>query len=57
MIRGLIIAWILTLFNFDAIFITAINEIFNKEVSIAVYYFVFAIIGLVLRVIAYIPRG
>jgi hypothetical protein len=43
----LIIAWILSWFKFEKIFIQAIKELFNKEVSKASYYFVFFCIGVI----------
>lgn len=47
MISYLILAWILTLFNFDEIFINAMKELFDADITIATYYFVFAILGLI----------
>ncbi|KOS68941.1 hypothetical protein AEA09_10545 [Lysinibacillus contaminans] len=41
----IIIAWVLSWFNFDRLFIQAFKELFNKEVSKASYYFIFACIG------------
>lgn len=45
MICALILAWILTLFGFDEICITAMKELFSIEITKATYYFVFAILG------------
>ena len=45
MIGGLIIAWILSLFNFDEVCITAMQELFSIEISVATYYFIFAVLG------------
>jgi hypothetical protein len=42
----LIIGWILSWFKFNKLFIQAIQELFNKEISNASYYFVFFCIGL-----------
>ena len=50
MICSLIIAWFLSLFNFDEIFITAIKEIFNFEITTATYYFVFFCIGVIYEI-------
>jgi hypothetical protein len=46
-ITFLLIAWILSWFKFEKIFIQAIKELFNKEVSKASYYFVFFCIGVI----------
>lgn len=44
----LIIAWILTLFDFDNIFINGAKEIFKIDVTSNGYYFVFFLIGLII---------
>jgi len=41
----LLIAWILSWFRFEQLFIQACKELFKKEVSKASYYFVFFCIG------------
>ncbi len=41
----LIIAWILSWFKFEQLFIQAFKELFNKEVTKATYYFIFFCIG------------
>lgn len=41
----LIIAWILSWFKFEQIFVQAIKELFNKEITKASYYFIFFCIG------------
>ncbi|MGB7999369.1 MAG: hypothetical protein WCF60_04620 [Anaerobacillus sp.] len=41
----LIIGWILSWFKFDQIFIQAIQELFNKDITKASYYFIFFCIG------------
>lgn len=46
MVLTLILAWFLQLFGFGDIFIQALNELFNINISLASYYFIFAIIGL-----------
>lgn len=51
MIGTLIIAWILTWFNLDNILIDAINQIFNTEFTVAIYWFIALIIGAVVYVI------
>lgn len=47
LVGGLIIAWILSLFDFHKMFKKAILEIFDKEVSTDFYYVFFALIGLI----------
>ena len=41
----LLIGWILSWFKFNHLFITAFNELFNKEITTASYYFIFFCIG------------
>lgn len=41
----LVIAWLLTWFNFDVIFIRAFAELFNMNITTASYYFIFFGIG------------
>jgi len=43
----LIIAWILSWFKFEQLFIQAIKELFNKELTKASYYFIFFCIGVI----------
>lgn len=47
LIGGLIIAWVLTLFNFDMVCMTALKELINVSISKSTYYFMFAMIGLI----------
>lgn len=47
LIGGLIIAWILTLFNFDMVCMTALKELINVSISKSTYYFMFAMVGLI----------
>lgn len=49
MLATLILAWILTWFNLDTILINAINEIFNTDFTTAVYWLLFFIIGLIVK--------
>ncbi|CAM4100491.1 hypothetical protein BAMA_14360 [Bacillus manliponensis] len=44
-ITFLLIAWILSWFKFEKIFVQAFKELFNKEITTASYYFVFFCIG------------
>lgn len=40
------VAWILSLFKFDRLFIQAFKELFHKDVTKATYYFLFLGVGL-----------
>ena len=44
-ITFLFIAWILSWFKFNRLFIQAFKELLNKEITNASYYFVFFCIG------------
>lgn len=44
---GLILAWFLTLFNFDNMTKEALQQLFDISISTATYYFIFATIGLI----------
>ncbi|BCB03909.1 hypothetical protein [Bacillus sp. KH172YL63] len=41
----LLIAWMLSWFKFERLFIQAFKELFHKEVTVASYYFIFFCIG------------
>lgn len=41
----LLIGWILSWFKFEKFFIQALKELFNKDISIASYYFIFFCVG------------
>ncbi len=41
----LLIAWILSWFKFNELFVRAFNELFHKKISNASYYFIFFCIG------------
>ena len=51
MIGTLFVGWILTLFNLDIILIDAINQIFNTDFNTSIYWLVFFIIGMVVRIL------
>lgn len=51
MIGTIIAAWILTWFSLDNLIITGINEIFNVDFTIAVYWLIAFIIGIIVRII------
>ncbi|RLQ92311.1 hypothetical protein [Falsibacillus albus] len=41
----LLIAWILSWFKFEMLFIQAFKELFSKDITKASYYFIFFCIG------------
>lgn len=47
LLGGLLIAWLLSIFNFDNMFINATYELFGLNVSVDVYYVIFGLIGLI----------
>lgn len=47
MIGTVIIAWILTWFNLDSLLITGINEIFNTDYTVALYWVIALSIGVI----------
>ena len=51
MLGTMIVAWILTWFNLDNLFIEAINQIFNVEFNTAIYWLLFLIVGIVIRIL------
>ena len=48
---GLLIAWILSIFNFNYMFINAVYELLRLIISTDVYYVVFALLGLIYGII------
>ncbi|MDK0980908.1 hypothetical protein P5F73_15625 [Clostridium perfringens] len=48
---GLLITWILSIFNFDYMFINAVYELWGLKISTDVYYVVFALLGLIYGII------
>lgn len=42
----LIVAWILSIFGFDTLFVTGVRELFGKEISVGSYYLIFLLLGL-----------
>jgi len=51
MIWTLIIAWILTWFDLDILIIAGINEIFNTDFTVAVYWLIAFIIAVIVYVL------
>lgn len=51
MIYTMIVAWTLTWFDLDDIFVEAINQIFNTNYTVAIYWLLFLIIGLIVMLI------
>ncbi|TBX16663.1 hypothetical protein [Clostridium perfringens] len=48
---GLLIAWILSIFNFNYMFINVVYELLRLKISTDVYYVVFALLGLIYGII------
>jgi len=48
---GLLIAWILSIFNFNYMFINAVYELLRLKISTDVYYVVFVLLGLIYGII------
>lgn len=44
---SLLAGWILSLFGFDALFISGLGELFNLTITTTGYYTIFALIGIV----------
>jgi hypothetical protein len=44
-ISFIIVGWVLSWFKFEQLFIKAFKELFNKDITIASYYFIFFCIG------------
>ena len=51
MINGLLLAWILSLFNFDIVFVEGVQTFVDFKVITAHYYLLFAILGVLQRFI------
>lgn len=50
MLWTLIIAWILTWFSLDNLIISGINELFNTNFTVAVYWLIAFIIGAIVYI-------
>jgi len=48
---GLLITWMLSIFNFDYMFINGVYELWGLKISTDVYYVVFALLGLICGII------
>jgi hypothetical protein len=44
-ISFILIGWVLSWFKFEQLFIQAFKELFNKDITVASYYFIFFCIG------------
>ncbi len=44
---GLLIAWILSIFNFDRMFINTLYEFLGLSISTDAYYVIFALLGII----------
>lgn len=49
----LLLAWILSLFEFDRMFVKALDELFNKQITNSSYYFSFFAVGALLDLIRF----
>lgn len=47
MLSTIIVGWILTWFSLDDLIVEGINQIFNTNYTIAVYWLLFFIVGLI----------
>lgn len=47
MLSTMIVGWILTWFSLDDLIVEGINQIFNTNYTIAVYWLLFFIVGLI----------
>lgn len=48
---GLLITWILSIFNFNYMFINVVYELLRLKISTDVYYVVFVLLGLIYGII------
>lgn len=44
-IGSLLLAWFLTWFSFEDVITEAMDELFNKQISVSSYYFMFFAVG------------
>ena len=51
MIWTLIISWILTWFSIDDLIITGINELFNTDFTVALYWLIAFMIGVAVHIV------
>lgn len=51
MITTIILGWILTWFSLDKMFVQAINELFNTNYTVAIYWLLFLIAGFIVMLI------
>lgn len=47
LISGLIVAWLVSIFGGDLLIIQGVFELTGKQISIAGYYTIFALVGLI----------
>jgi len=45
-VSALILAWVLSLVGFDVICVTGLNELFGLTITVAGYYVIFFLVGL-----------
>ena len=45
-VGALLLAWFLSIFGFDQLIIEGTKELFNLNITITGYYFIFAVVGI-----------
>lgn len=55
-IGSLLLAWLLSLFNFNGLFIEATSELLSITLSNASYYFIFFLFGTILGTIEFLKK-
>lgn len=50
-IKGMLLAWVLTIFDCDKAVKKSMKELFNKNISKTTYYFIFAVLGIVANIV------
>jgi len=53
----LFVAWFLNLFGLGGLFVKAINQMWGIQLTLASYYFIFAVAGLIKNVFYTLNRG
>lgn len=53
-ISCLALAWFLSLFSIDEFVVTSFKELFDMNISVATYYFIALIFGIVIDVVSFI---
>lgn len=56
LISGLIVAWLVSIFGGDLLIIQGVFELTGKQISIAGYYTIFALVGLIMDLLRIVPK-